>query len=69
MELSREQQLIFDKYVCGENIFMTGPGGSGKSALIRIIYEHALSEATKSEATKNEVKRETVSETKNKSEG
>jgi ATP-dependent DNA helicase PIF1 len=56
MELSREQQLIFDKYVCGENIFMTGPGGSGKSALIRIIYEHALNEVKKSDAIRSEVK-------------
>jgi hypothetical protein len=31
MELSDEQQLAFDKYILGENIFITGPGGSGKS--------------------------------------
>ena len=41
MELSREQQLAFDKYVLGKNIFITGPGGSGKSALIKKIYNHA----------------------------
>ena len=41
MELSQEQQLAFDKYVQGENIFITGPGGSGKSELIRLIYKHA----------------------------
>ena len=32
MELSKEQQIAFDKYKQGQNIFITGPGGSGKSA-------------------------------------
>jgi len=41
MELSREQQIAFDKYVQGHNIFITGPGGAGKSELIRMIYKHA----------------------------
>ena len=38
---STEQQLAFDKYVSGENIFITGPGGSGKSYLIKKIASHA----------------------------
>ena len=41
MELSKEQQFAFDKYVQGHNIFITGPGGSGKSALIRLINADA----------------------------
>ena len=41
MELSQEQQIAFDKYVQGNNIFITGPGGAGKSELIRMIYKHA----------------------------
>lgn len=44
MELSKEQQIAFDKYVKGNNIFITGPGGSGKSALIKIIQKHAYNQ-------------------------
>lgn len=44
MDLSKEQQLSFDKYVQGHNIFITGPGGSGKSALIKIIHKHAYNQ-------------------------
>jgi ATP-dependent DNA helicase PIF1 len=41
--LSEEQQIVFDKYIQGCNIFITGPGGSGKSAIIRKIHAHAYS--------------------------
>ena len=41
MELSKEQQLSYDKYIQGKNIFITGPGGTGKSELIKKIYQHA----------------------------
>jgi ATP-dependent DNA helicase PIF1 len=44
MDLSKEQQFSFDKYVQGHNIFITGPGGSGKSALIKIIHKHAYNQ-------------------------
>ena len=40
-ELSKEQQFAFHKYLQGHNIFITGPGGSGKSALIKLIHKHA----------------------------
>ncbi len=43
MELSEEQKQAFNKYVRGDNIFITGPGGAGKSALIRMIYADAYS--------------------------
>ena len=42
MQLSDEQQRIFDKYIKGDNIFLTGPGGVGKSALIKEIYNDAI---------------------------
>ena len=41
LELQDEQKLIFDKYVAGDNIFITGPGGTGKTHLIKSIVAHA----------------------------
>ena len=34
---SVEQTAVFNKYLNGENIFITGPGGSGKSYLINTL--------------------------------
>ncbi|ALH23384.1 PIF1-like helicase [Chrysochromulina ericina virus CeV-01B] len=39
--LNNQQQDIFDKYLKGENIFITGPGGTGKTYLIKAIVEDA----------------------------
>lgn len=38
---SAEQHNIFNKYISGENIFITGPGGCGKTFIIKYIVEHA----------------------------
>jgi ATP-dependent DNA helicase PIF1 len=40
-EYSCAQQNAFDKYIQGHNIFITGPGGTGKSKLIRDMKEDA----------------------------
>lgn len=37
MNLSSEQHIAFDKYIQRKNIFITGPGGTGKSTLIKLI--------------------------------
>lgn len=42
MEYSAEQIIVFDKYSQGKNIFVTGPGGTGKTALIKYIQKDAV---------------------------
>lgn len=40
MNLSIEQQLALDEFNKGKNIFLTGPGGSGKTELIKRMVQH-----------------------------
>ena len=42
MELSDGQLLIFEEYSKGQNIFITGPGGSGKTTIIKEIYSDSI---------------------------
>jgi ATP-dependent DNA helicase PIF1 len=41
MELSTEQNFALTKFKEGQNIFITGPGGVGKTALIQYIKQNA----------------------------
>jgi len=40
MSLSKEQQYAFNKFKKGENLFITGPGGTGKTKLIHDIVDY-----------------------------
>lgn len=41
MELSAEQQYALDAFSTGENLFITGPGGTGKTKLISYFVKYA----------------------------
>jgi len=47
MELSEKQKLVYAKYEAGENIFMTGAGGTGKTELIKRIVKDAKEKGIK----------------------
>lgn len=38
--LSKEQEYAFNQFIMGHNLFITGPGGTGKSELIKTIVKH-----------------------------
>ena len=44
MELNEGQRLAFERVQAGQNIFLTGPAGSGKSFLVKHIVEWASKE-------------------------
>lgn len=41
MELSVEQQYALERFQAGHNLFVTGPGGTGKTCLVHEMVEHA----------------------------
>ena len=38
--LSIDQQYAFSRFQSGNNLFITGPGGTGKTRLIKHLVEH-----------------------------
>ena len=51
MELNEEQRIAFERIQAGENIFLTGPAGAGKSFLVKHIVTWAKEVANKTIAT------------------
>ena len=51
MELSLEQKEVVEKFKNNENIFITGPGGTGKSLLIKHLVNIGLAREKKVQVT------------------
>ena len=51
MKSDKTQDKIFESYKNGHNIFITGPGGTGKSYIIKRIYDDAISNKIKVKCT------------------
>lgn len=47
MKLSEEQKYAFEKFKQGENLFITGPGGTGKTKLIHHLVNHMIMNSIK----------------------
>ena len=47
MKLSEEQIYAFEKFKQGGNLFITGPGGTGKTKLIHHLVNHMIMNSTK----------------------
>jgi ATP-dependent DNA helicase PIF1 len=48
---NEKQNYAFEKYKQGENVFITGPGGSGKSYFIQQIYNDAIQNGKRIQVT------------------
>jgi len=42
--LSKEQKYAYEKFCQKENLFITGPGGAGKTKLVKHLVDHAVNE-------------------------
>ena len=55
-DLKNEQLEVYNKYIEGKNIFITGPGGTGKTHLIKAIVKDLLEKDLEKKLKENELK-------------